>query len=500
MYGQLQAELVPVGNYLVLLVAPRFSWMSPDTTNEARMYLIDPESGQAWLTYRTSCLCQGFVTIEATDPVASEPGGANVMDTAEFAVRRTGDLTQPLTARYAIHGSAQNGEDYSRLSYEVTIEAGRSSAHIVINPLPDRLVEGVEDVVLTLETPIAGSSGQGLCRRYFVGTPATARATILDSTWMPNQPPRVEIVRPHDGEVFQAPANIPIIVQATDPDGWVPHVEFYADGAKIGEQSIVFIIEPPPGEMQTFSMVWSNVPAGAHVLSARATDDDGATSTSRPAGIGVIEQNLPPVVSIFATDPYARETPMDGQTNTATFKIRRTGSTNEALRVWYSIHGTAENGRDYVEIPGSGDAWGSVEIPAGRRSVRITIQPLNDDLPERMETVVLKLEPAPILAPIERYRIGLPDCAGAIIVDDDSQIRPPVHRLADGAFHVSVPGLNGLVYRLECSTNLQDWVAVADGVITDGRFDYVDPAPTGAGNRFYRVRPIVTQAMEVDDD
>jgi hypothetical protein len=130
----------------------------------------------------------------------------------------------------------------------------------------------------------------------------------------------------------------------------------------------------------------------------------------------------------------------------------------------------------------------------------LTIQPLNDDLPERIETVVLKLEPSPTLGPIEPYRIGLPDSAGAIIVDDDSQIRPPVHCLTDGALHVTVPGQSGLGYRLERSDNLQDWVTVTDGVAVDGRFHYVDPAPSGAGHRFYRVRPIVIQAMQVDDD
>jgi hypothetical protein len=327
-----------------------------------------------------------------------------------------------------------------------------------------------------------------------------ARVTILDSTWMPNQPPRVEIVRPHEGEVFQVPADIPIVVQSTDPDGWVPRVEFFGDGVKIGEQNIAFLVEPPPGETQTFSMVWSNAPAGTHVLTARATDDEGAQKMSTPVNLSVIQPNLPPVVSVFATDPFAREKPMNGQTNTAAFRIRRTGSTNDALRVWYSIHGTAENGRDYLEIPGGNNAWGSVEIPAGRRSVRITIQPLNDDQPERVETVVLKLEPAPILAPIELYHIGLPDCAGAIILDDDSQMNPSVQGLADGTFHVMLPGQNGLAYRLECSTNLREWVSVADGVVTDGRIHYVDPTPNREGNRFYRVRPIVTQAMEVDDD
>jgi hypothetical protein len=314
-----------------------------------------------------------------------------------------------------------------------------------------------------------------------------------------DQPPRVEIARPHQGETFQVPADVPIVVQATDPDGWVPLVEFFADGVKIGEQHIAFIVAPPPGETQVFSMTWSNVPPGTHVLTARATDDGGLTGTSPRVSILVIEQNQPPVVSVWATDPFAQEKPMNGQTNIATFRIQRTGKTNEALSVWYSLQGTAENGKDYVAIPGSGREWGILEIPAGRRSARLSIQPINDDLPEGIETVILKLEPSPTLGPIEPYRVGLPGRAAAVITDDDSQIRPPVHCLADGAFHVTVPGQTGLVYRLERSDNLQDWVTVADGVALDGRFHYVDPAPNGAGQRFYRVRPMVLQAMPADD-
>jgi hypothetical protein len=216
--------------------------------------------------------------------------------------------------------------------------------------------------------------------------------------------------------------------------------------------------------------------------------------------IVVIEQNLPPVVTVFATDPFAREKPTNGQTNTATFVIRRTGRTNEALHVWYSLQGTAENGKDYVSIPGSDRGWGNVEIPAGRHSTRLVILPLNDDLPEGIETVVIQLQPSPTMGPIEPYRIGRPASAGAVIVDDDSQVRPPVHRLTDGAFHVSLPAQAGLAYRLESSANLLDWDLVADGVAVDGSLNYVEPAPNGGANRFYRVRPIVSQAMGVDSD
>jgi hypothetical protein len=488
-----RAELVPVGNYLVMLVAPMgLPW--DGSTPDERMYLIDPQSGQAWLTYRNACGCAGTVSIEATDPVASEPGDATVVDTAEFRVRRTGDLTQPLTVDFAIQGSAQNGVDYSKLSGEITIEAGRTSASILVNPLPDQLVEGVEDVVLTLMPPSSPVASRGPCARYFVGSPTVARATILDNALLPNPPPRAEIVNPRAGEMFQAPADIPIVVQATDPDGYVPLLEVFADGLKIGEQDLEFFVAPPPGQTWSFSLVWSNAPAGSHVLTVRATDNRGEATTSRPVSITVAEQNTPPWVSIFAPDPLARETPVNGQTNTASFKIRRTGSTDQALTVWYSIHGSADNGKDYQELPGA------VTISAGRRSARVTIAPIDDHPLEYVETVVLQLEPAPTASPIDTYRVGSPDRAGAIIVDSDwpGLSVPPC--LPDGSFHVRFPGQDGLSYRLEVSPNLADWTMVADAVASDGCVDYVDADRSNQPCRFYRLRPVTAQAFLLEDD
>src|SRR5882672_12709460 len=72
-------------------------------------------------------------------------------------------------------------------------------------------------------------------------------------------------------------------------------------------------------------------------------------------------------------------------TNTATFVVRRTGPTNHSLTINYAIGGSASNGVDYVAIPGS------VTIPAGEHSARITIVPIDDTIPECTETVILGL-------------------------------------------------------------------------------------------------------------
>ncbi len=436
---------------------------------------------------------QPIVTIFARDPTASEqsPLVDAAPDTATFVVHRSGgDFDNPLTVSYRIGGTASNGVDYDKLPGQVTIPAHAETAEIVVNPIDDNLEEGTETVLLTLlpgyppclfavppcEIPIPSIPA------YYVGFPGEAVAFIRDNE-PANQRPKVAIIKPQSSDTFPPSSDIAIDLGAQDPDGWVHSVEFFANGVKIGEQSIEFIQAPPPGQEQMFSLVWSNVAAGRYLLTANAIDDKGAASASEPVSIVVGEvPPLVPLVSIIAIDSFASERVSTNGTNTATFKIYRTGPTNLDLTVFYSVHGTASNGVDYVEI-GS-----SATIPAGRHSARVVIVPIDDDMEEDSETVVLKLEPDPTLGPVARYEIGRPDKAAAIIVDNDLN-RPTCRRLSDGSFHLCVDKPDGFAFRLEISEDLSAWVSLCTNVVTDGALRFVDPEALQQSHRFYRIVP-----------
>src|SRR5439155_10218400 len=215
-----------------------------------------------------------------------------------------------------------------------------------------------------------------------------------------------------------------------DPDGWVGLVEFFVNDRKIGEQSVVFIRQPDPGQVQSFSFDWTEVPQGEYTLVARATDNRAGQAASDPVRVRVGEATpLVPVVTIYARDAFAREgTNSSEEIDTATFVLRRTGQTNADLTVFLSIHGTAENGVDYETLPNS------VTIPAGRHTARIVVKPIRDDLKEPLETVVLAIEPDPSLGPVARYSVGEPSKAAAAIADSDQTPAAGV-RTADGLFH-----------------------------------------------------------------
>lgn len=99
----------------------------------------------------------------------------------------------------------------------------------------------------------------------------------------------------------------------------------------------------------------------------------------RPGGI---------TLSVAATDDAASE---DG--STGTFTITRTGSTADALLVYFTLGGTATLTTDY-----SASAESPVTIPAGASSVTVTITPTEDELTEGDETVILSVVPHPNLA------------------------------------------------------------------------------------------------------
>jgi hypothetical protein len=86
-----------------------------------------------------------------------------------------------------------------------------------------------------------------------------------------NNPPTIALVAPIPGRVYTAPARVLLTATATDTDGTIAKIEFFDGGSKIGE-----VLAAP------FSMSWTGVAAGGHSLTARATDNGGAMTTSTP--------------------------------------------------------------------------------------------------------------------------------------------------------------------------------------------------------------------------
>jgi hypothetical protein len=116
------------------------------------------------------------------------------------------------------------------------------------------------------------------------GVPSVARMVSVQG----DSPPVVTLTQPADGATFTSPATVNLGATASDADGTVTKVEFFNGGAKLGEDTTA-----------PYSFSWSGVVAGTYTLTARATDDFGATTTSAAATITVsANTNTPPSANI----------------------------------------------------------------------------------------------------------------------------------------------------------------------------------------------------------
>jgi 3-phytase len=86
-------------------------------------------------------------------------------------------------------------------------------------------------------------------------------------------------------------------------------------------------------------------------------------------------------VSITAIDANAVEAGNDS----GSFRITRTGDTNTALAIKYTVSGTANNGNDYDQITGIAG------LTVGESFVDISINPVANDFTEGDETVTVAL-------------------------------------------------------------------------------------------------------------
>lgn len=425
----------------------------------------------------------------ATDAIASETGENGASDPAVFTIRRiAGPQNLAVPVYYSMAGTAQNGVDYAKLNGSVLLPAGAESVRVDIGPLSDSPRESDETVILRLEPPVCIAIFPPPPECYAVGPHGSAQAVIRDGA--PNSPPQGTITSPASGAEFPAGAPIEIVVDTRDPDGYVRKVEFFADGRKIGEASMDFTREPDQGEAQTFTFVWRQPTPGAHTLTARSTDNHGAAADSAPVEIKVGMSELLPIVTVDSPDPIAVEPGADGTTNTATFRIRRFGSTAGDLLVAYSLEGTAENGVDCEMLPGV------ATIPSGQHAVNVIVRPSADSLNEREETVILFLDPPPPASPgvpaINPYSIGIPGVAVAVIKDSLSPASPAGAQcvpLAGNLMEVCFPAEAGHNYRIEATSDLRNWETVFDAVSSDGMLHFIDADMPNHRQRFYRLTP-----------
>jgi subtilisin family serine protease len=206
------------------------------TTNDVGGgYALGYVDGGEWLAYSISAFATANYTLEAR--VASQgAGGAFHVEMDGFDV--TGRLNVPDT------GNWQTWQSIT--SQPFAVSAGPHLLRVVMDT--------------------RGLSGWVGNINYFrLSAPGVNRSPI------------VQLTSPSAGTTFLAPASIALAASASDPDGTIAQVAFYAGTQLVAADSVA-----------PFTFTWNAVPAGTYSLTAVATDDAGATTTSSAVVVQVV--------------------------------------------------------------------------------------------------------------------------------------------------------------------------------------------------------------------
>jgi len=351
------------------------------------------------------------VTLQVSDASAGENNNPG-----QFIVTRSGSTASALTVNYTIAGSATNTTDYAFLSGSVNIAAGATTEVINITPVNDTLVEGSENIILSLA---AGS--------YTVGSPATATVTIADddvatgndafagrlalttnNTSGNNTTATKEVGEPnHAGNVggksvwwtWIATFNGSVTF-SSEGSSFDTTMGIYT-GSAVNALSLIGQ-DDDTGSNRTSKVTFSAVNGTVYQIAIDGYDGvSGNIALSRtpdPAQLGTI--------TIVATDTDATE----GSADTGTFTISRTGATTSALTVNLAISGTSTNAIDYGTIATA------FTLPVGAASGTISVTPIDDALIEGNETVIATIQSN------SAYTVGAPSLAAVTVFDNDTTV------------------------------------------------------------------------------
>jgi len=120
------------------------------------------------------------------------------------------------------------------------------------------------------------------------GTATSAVITVIVNA---NQAPAVSITSPLNNANFISLANVTITATASDADGSVTKVEFYNGATLLGTDPT-----------SPYSFAFNNLSAGTYTLTAKATDNLGAVTTSTVVNITVNPNQSSVITIVSPTD------------------------------------------------------------------------------------------------------------------------------------------------------------------------------------------------------
>jgi glucose/arabinose dehydrogenase len=292
----------------------------------------------------------------------------------------------------------------------------------------------------------------------------------------PNQAPTVAITSPADGVTLGQGSPITLTASASDSDGSVTGVEFFAGATSLGSDA------SPPYQAQ-----W-NPAVGDHGLTARATDDSGAVTISPTISVTIMSGGGPDTEAPI----LAFTSPIDGTTGlSGLLSITADASDNVGVAgVRFQVDGVALGLEDTAE-PWTATLPSTAVYTSGQHIIRAQARDASGNLSPWIASAVEFSDNATLPAGFVRtpYVSGLPSLATSMAFAPDGRLFIAIQSgellvFKSGALlaqpFVTVPttasgerGLLGVAFHPQFATN--GWVYV-----------YYTSAVGGAHNRISR--------------
>jgi RHS repeat-associated protein len=410
-----------------------------------------------------------FTTATSSLGEAAAPG----MVTISLSQATSEEVTVLLTAA----GTASVGADYQAVVAQVTIPAGTTAATVAIAPVDDQTHEGDETVVLTLGAPTGA----------LLGAQTTHTATIVDD----DPVPAIRFVQAASS-VGEADGAVAIQVSLDRPStATVTATVTVAGTAVVGSdvQTVVGSITVPAGATAatiTVTPIDDQIHEGDETVVLTLSAPIGAT-LGAPAShtLTVVDNDPVPAVAFAVATASVGEAAAP-----IAIQIVLDRPSVDAVTVPMTVSGTATSGSDYQALVAS------VTVPAGATTAAIALAPLDDQIHEGDETVVLALG-APTGA-----TLGALTTHTATILDNDA-----IPSVAFGPVPASISEAGaplGIAVRLSHATVDAVSVTLLGGGSATAGADYQNlptalTIPAGSLETVLTLTPIDDQVYEGDE-
>jgi len=232
-----------------------FNWTNVAFGNHSLIAIATDNGGKTAVSNAANIIVNGLANVSITSPAAeagfTAPANISILASAWYS---GGSSTISKVDLYA-NGNFVGTGTYNGTQYSITWTNAYSGSYLLTAAATDN------SGVVTVSNPV----------RIYVNLRV-------------NQSPVISITSPVAGATYTTPTSVTMTATATDSDGSVSGVDFYADGAFIGNGAL-------SGPNQ-YSFTWPNVIIGNHTLTAVATDNEGATTNSTDVTIRVVSPAL----------------------------------------------------------------------------------------------------------------------------------------------------------------------------------------------------------------